>query len=169
MIAKRQQDAASSSVADSGRVAALFEITAALKALELQDWTWTILDFLRLYEGLQDQIAPADDPVAAVTRVLTSLLSTRGAGQVIGSDVVREIERCSFLRWHAQWVNAKDMPVGAAWDPLKEPGHAFAAYARSRPAGAVSLRVKRLESMHVEPARLSRWLMAGYVRYVMRP
>jgi hypothetical protein len=162
------QAVSSSPAADAGRVATLFEIGTSLKALELQQWMWTITDFLRLYDGLQEHLPAADDPIAAVRRVLATLRSTRGPGRVIGSDVVREIERCSFLRWHTQWVDGKERAVGAAWEPLREPGQAFVDYTSASPAGAVALRVRRLDTMHVEPARLSQWLMAGYLRYVMR-
>lgn len=153
--------------APDDRQAAIFSIVQALKTLELQEWTWTVMDWLRLYDGFEQFLPQQDDPVLASERVLARAHGRRTNDRVICSDVVKELEQLPFLRWHAQWLDASGEPVAPAWRPLAEPPVPFWQFAGQKPPGAAELRVAQRPTMHVESQAFRNWLIAGYLRFVL--
>lgn len=149
------------------RQAAVFDIGQALQALDLQEWSWTLLDWLRLYDGFEQYLPPHDDPLLSTARVFASVVRRRANTRVIVSDIVQSLEEQPFMYWHAQWVDAQATPVGMSWKPLGQPSVSFWEYLDQRPDGAQALRAIQLESIHVDSQTLRNWLVAGYLRYVL--
>lgn len=151
----------------SDRQAAVFRISQALQALDVREWSWTVMDWLRLYDGFEQYLPQHDDPVLSTERAFAIVIRQRGPGRVSPSQVLTEIEQQEFMYWHAQWLDENKNPVGKAWKPLGEPPVPFWDYLRSKPDGAVELRTQRHESMHVESRAFRAWLMAGWLRFVV--
>ena len=149
------------------RQAAVFSINQALKALDLQEWSWTVLDWLRLYDGFEQYLPAHDDPMLATARVFTSIVRRRTNVRVIVSDIIKDLEDEPFLHWHAQWLDAKGAAVGKPWRPMVEPALPFWQFLQNQPAGAQELRTQRLPPMHVDSQALRNWLVAGYLRFVL--
>ena len=149
------------------RQAGVFGINQALKALDLQEWSWTVLDWLRLYDGFEQYLPPHDDPMLATARVFASIVRRRTNVRVIVSDIIRDIEEEPFMHWHAQWVDPSGVAVGKPWQPLVEPPLPFWDYLANKPEGAHQLRTQRLPPMHVDAQVLRNWLVAGYLRFVL--
>ena len=149
------------------RQAAVFDINQALKALDLQEWSWTVLDWLRLYDGFEQYLPPHDDPMLATARVFASIVRRRANTKVIVSDIVKDLEEQPFMHWHAQWLDQQGEPVGQPWQPLGEPPIPFWDFLQNRPDGAHQLRTQRLPPMHSDSQALRNWLVAGYLRFVL--
>ena len=149
------------------RQAAVFGINEALKTLNLQEWSWTVLDWLRLYDGLEQYLPAHDDPMLATARVFASIVRRRTNTKVIVADIIKDIELEPFMHWHAQWVSIDGDAVGPAWKPLAEPPVPFWQYLQNQPSGAHELRTQRLPPMHVDSQALRNWLVAGYLRFVL--
>ena len=81
------------------RQAGVFGISQALKALDLQEWSWTVLDWLRLYDGFEQYLPRHDDPVLSTERVFTSFARRRSNIRIIVSDIIKDIEQQPFLCW----------------------------------------------------------------------
>ena len=148
------------------RQAAIFGIGQSLKTLEMREWSWTVMDWLRLYDGFEQYLPRHDDPVLSVERSFASVIRRRGNERISPGKVLTEIEQQPFMFWHAQWLDARGNPVGAAWKPLGEPSIPFWEFSSNKPAGAVELRTQRLETMHIESQAFRSWLMAGWLRFV---
>ena len=152
----------------SDRQAAVYSITASLQALDLRQWSWTIMDWLALYDGFEQYVPPEHDPAIAVARVFASLARQPPSQRVGPADVVFNIAKQPFMCWHAQWVDASGDSVGGPWRPLEHsPGQAFWAYLGTKPEGGHQIRTQRLPMPHVDLAQHSNWLMAGWLRFSM--
>ena len=149
----------------SDRQAAVFRINHALQALDIREWSWTVMDWLRLYDGFEQYLPQHDDPVLSTERAFASVIRRHGTARVSPAQVLTEIEQQSFMYWHAQWLDADKNAIGKAWKPLAPPVP-FWDYLRNTPEGAVELRTQRLESMHVDSQAFRSWLMAGWLRFV---
>lgn len=148
------------------RQAAVYRINAALEALDVREWSWTVMDWLRLYDGFEQYLPPHDDPVLSTERAFAHVVQLQGPQLASPAEVLAEIERQPFMYWHAQWLDGKQAPVGKAWKPISGQPVPFWDYLRSKPEGAVELRTQRLESMHVDQHAFRSWLMAGWLRFV---
>jgi hypothetical protein len=149
------------------RQAAVFSINQSLKALDLQEWSWTILDWLRLYDGFEQYIPREHDPMLAVESAFASVVRRRNNDKVLAGDIAREIERQPFMHWHACWVDADGRKVGQSWVPLAEPPVPFWDYLRQPPMGGRAVKTERLPPMHVPSEVFRNWLVAGYLRFVL--
>ena len=146
---------------------ALFEIAGVLKTLELQQWSWTLTNWLGLYDGFEQYVPAEIDPMLVVSRVFKRFMREPSNSKIIASDIASALIDLPFMYWHAQWVDSQGQPVGTFWRPLVEPGMPFWGYLSDKPAGAVQLVVERRDDMHLDPQVLLQWLIAGYLRFVL--
>lgn len=146
------------------RGAAVYSISQTLKLLDMREWTWTVFDWLRLYDGFEEHIPPEADPHICMAHALCEVARENTRRKVIASHLATAVEREPWLRYRAQWVDAAGNAVGPEWKPL-ELGIPWFDYYDARPASAASVRTE-LRPRTEEDARLLRqWLVAAYLRF----
>ncbi len=58
----------------------------------MRGWSWTLLEWLRLYDGFEAFLPPEDDPVMGVARALDRLAHEPPSSRIGAADVINAVQ-----------------------------------------------------------------------------
>ncbi|HET9642264.1 MAG TPA: hypothetical protein VFP68_02655 [Burkholderiaceae bacterium] len=108
--------------AATDRMHAPFAIVRSLDQLHLSAWTHRLLNWLRHYDGFEQEVPEELDPLLAVRDLLAGYAARSPAVDI--AVMVREICKLEVPHYHAAWVD-KATQERRPWMPLQEPWLAF--------------------------------------------
>lgn len=137
---------------------AVYAIARSLDLLQQPGWTHTLLVWLANYDGFEDYLPEADDPVLSVRNLLTSYV-TRNRPLEMGRLAV-DLCGMPFLNHRAAWVmESPDQRSKRDWMPLTQPWLEFV----SEQSAGEELRVWQAAEAFPPPDVLRSWLLNGFV------
>lgn len=136
---------------------AAYAIARALELLGMKQWTHTVLMWLGNYDGFEQHIPPADDPVVAVRDLLIGYL-TRPTKVDVGQIHV-DICQLAVLHHRAAWINERTKRH-RNWMPLRDAWLDFVSHGEDDE----QLRVWWSETEWPPKEQVRRHLLEGYVR-----
>ncbi len=152
------------------RAALILGIPYWLEQLRLEGWSHTLWQFLSVYDGIEYYLPVADDPVRALLAALSEVAHHREIEPGLATQVVQVLEKQRFMQWELRWVDITETPCGPPWRALeREEPRLFWHYCEAKPKDGAKIAVVRNGTGSIDGGGLRRWLIAGYLRHVMKP